>query len=355
MKGNCKDYEYLQFNDTHFFSVGIFLSAIFFPILFMGVTVTEYLDQPLYYIIKGFVYSSSMWFLLRYELIFLRKKFPKISQTLKRNIYLALYGLLITGVICTVMGFLSAFIFDKLGVTIKGTGFNALYIVYAYMLSLSIFAVYEAVYFAGKYKRAVEERERLKTMHVQTELENLRNQINPHFLFNSLNTLMNLIPKDPDRAMSYLNKLSKFYRYSVNKKDDTAVSINREVKNAKIYADLLHERFGNSIEIEFKGHMPESAKILPMTLQLLIENAVKHNIVSKSKPLKIEIYPDMNGEYIFVKNNLQKKIQAVSSTGMGLRNIKDRFTYMTDKKVRVNESAESFEVAIPIIHTMALV
>lgn len=354
MKANCKDYEYLQFDDTKFVTIGIILSALFFPLLFMGVSVEEYLSKPLYYMFKGIIYSSAMWLLLRFELIFLRKKFPKISQTLKRNLFLAAYGMVITGLICTVFGCIFSFVFDRLGVTIVGTGFNPLFIVFAYMLSLSIFAVYEAVYFAGKYKRAVEDRERLKTMHVQTELDNLRNQINPHFLFNSLNTLMNLIPKDPDRAMTYLNKLSKFYRYSVNQKDDTSVCINTEIKNAKIYADLLHERFGDNIEIEFKGYFPESAMILPMTLQLLIENSVKHNIVSKSKPLLVEIYPDMDGEYIYVKNNLQRKIQAVNSTGMGLRNIKERFSYLTDKEVRISESDGQFEVAIPLIHSMVL-
>ena len=354
MKSNCKNFEYLQFDDTVFVSVGIFLSAIFFPILFMGVTIPEYLEQPHYYMIKGGIYSASMWLLLRQELIFLRKKFPLLSQTLKRNLFLSAYGLVITGVICIVMGMLTSFVFNKFGIKIKGTEFKFLYTIYAYMLSLAIFAVYEAVYFAGKYKRAVEDRERLKTVHVQTELENLRNQINPHFLFNSLNTLMNLIPKDPDRAMNYLNKLSKFYRYSVNKKEDTTVSLSIEIKNAKIYADLLHERFGNNISIEFKEPLPDNAKILPMTLQLLIENAVKHNIVSKSKPLKIEIYSDLEGDFIHVKNNLQKKIQAVNSTGMGIRNIKDRFSYMTNKKVTISESDDTFKIAIPLIKSMAM-
>lgn len=355
MKSNCKNFEYLQFDDTVFVGVGIFLSAIFFPILFMGVTIPDYLEQPHFYLIKGAIYSSLMWLLLRQELIFLRKKMPKISQTLKRNLFLAAIGLVLTAIICIVMGFLTSIIFSKLGIEIKGTEFNILYIIYAYMLSLSIFAVYEAIYFAGKYKRAVEDRERLKTVHVQTELENLRNQINPHFLFNSLNTLMNLIPKDPDRAMTYLNKLSKFYRYSVNKKEDTTVDLSVEINNAKIYADLLNERFGNNISIAFSESLPEQAKILPMTLQLLIENAVKHNIVSKSKPLEIEIYSDLDGAYIFVKNNLQKKIQAVNSTGMGLNNIKDRFSYMTDQKVKVNETEDTFEIAIPLIKSMALV
>ena len=353
MKKQSKNFEYLQFNDIHFVIGGIILTAIAFPILYMGVSIQEYLNDPFYHLIKSSIYASCLWFLLRFELIYLRKKFPKISQTLKRNLFLALYGLIITFLTCLVLGAVLYQIFDLLNIKSRDDEtFNFLYVLYAYLMGLSIFAMYEAVYFAGKYKRAVEDRERLKTMHVQTELDHLRNQINPHFLFNSLNTLMNLIPKDSDRAMTYLNKLSKFYRYSVNRKDDTTVSINTEIKNAKIYADLLHERFGDNIEISFKGYFPDSGMILPMTLQLLIENAVKHNIVSKSKPLYVEIYPDFNGEYVIVKNNFQPKIQAVNSTGMGLRNIRDRFSYLTEKMVKISEGSDTFEVSIPIIHSL---
>ncbi len=355
MKANCKNFEYLQFNDTKFVTIGIILTSLFFPILFMGVSVEEYKELHIFYFLKSVFYALPLWLLLRSILIFLRKRYPKISQTFKRNILLAISGLIATSLVCVVMNPPTNYIMSKLGIHLKGENFQVMFIVYAYLLGLSIFAIYEAVYFAGKYKRAVEDRERLKTMHVQTELDNLRNQINPHFLFNSLNTLMNLIPKDPDRAMTYLNKLSKFYRYSVNQKDDTSVLISTEIKNAKIYADLLHERFGDNIEIDFKGHMPEGATILPMTLQLLIENAVKHNIVSKSKPLKVEVYADLNGEYIYVRNNLQVKIQAVNSTGMGLRNIKERFSYLTEKKVIVDDSDGFFEIAVPLIYAKLLV
>lgn len=355
MKNKCKNYEYLQFDDTYFVYVGIALCAVFFPILFLGVTVHEYLNNPIYYFIKGAIFSGVLWYLLRYELIFLRKKFPKISQTFKRNLLLGVYGFVLTQLVCVVLGYSINYLLESIGIRTDMKTYEFIYGFYAFILALAIFAVYEAIYYAGKYKRVVEERERLKTAQVQTELENLRNQINPHFLFNSLNTLMNLIPKDPDRAMTYLNKLSKFYRYSVNRKDDTTVLLATEIKNAKIYADLLHERFGDNIEIEFKGHIPEGAKILPMTLQLLIENAVKHNIVSKSKPLTIELFADLNGEYIYVRNNLQVKIQAVNSTGMGLRNIKERFSYLTDKEVRVDESEGFFEIAIPLIQSEVLV
>ena len=355
MKNNCKNYEYLQFDDTLFVYGGIAVSAVFFPILFLGISVTDYLANPIYYFIKGSIFASVLWFLLRYELIYLRKKYPKISQTLKRNLLLGLYGFVLTQIVCIVIGYLMNFVLDAVGLRIDMRAYDFLYGFYAFILALGIFAFYEAIYYAGKYKTVVAERERLKTVQVQAELENLRNQINPHFLFNSLNTLMNLIPKDPDRAMSYLNKLSKFYRYTVNRKDDTTVLVATEIKNAKIYADLLHERFGDNIQIEFKGHIPTQAKILPMTLQLLIENAVKHNIVSKAKPLTIELFADLNGEYIYVRNNLQVKIQAVNSTGMGLRNIKERFSYLTDKEIRVDQSGGFFEIAIPLIQSEVLV
>lgn len=355
MVARSKYYKYLQFEDKKFMWIGIVLSAVLFPIVFMGINVHEYMRLPQYYFIKGFVYASTMWYLLRYELIFLRKKYPKLSQTLKRNLYLAGYGFVLTWVICVVLGIANNYVFDYLGVEIKGTTFNVLYIIYAYFVSLSIFATYEAIYFFKKYEIAVEERERLKTTQVQTQLDNLRNQINPHFLFNSLNTLMNLIPKDPDRAMTYLNKLSKFYRYSVGKNEDNTIGLQTEIQNAKIYADLLKERFGSSIDIQFDTVANLHDQVLPMTLQLLIENAVKHNIVSKNQPLRIDISIDTDKDYLYVNNNLQKKIQAVTSTGMGLNNIKERYKYFTDHEIIVKKRDDIFEVGIPLIKSTVLV
>ncbi len=206
------------------------------------------------------------------------------------------------------------------------------------------------MYFLYKYKEAIVEKEQLKQAHTQSQLDNLRNQINPHFLFNSLNTLMNLIPMDSDRAMNYLSKLSKFYRYTVSNQEQTLVPLYTELENTKIYADLLHERFHNGIQIQFPDLKNTKVQILPLCLQLLIENAVKHNIVANKKPLTIQLELIENQTYIQVKNNIQKKIQPVSSTGMGLKNIKNRVAFFTDLPVIIEETETEFKVAIPLLN-----
>jgi LytS/YehU family sensor histidine kinase len=219
-----------------------------------------------------------------------------------------------------------------------------------YFLTLTITLLYNTIYFIQQYKNAVVEKNQLQLAHVQGQLDNLRNQINPHFLFNSLNTLMNLIPTDTERAMNYLDKLSKFYRYVVSNRTQTLTSLKAELEVTAVYVDLLKERFQNAIHIQLPKHVPFDAQILPLSLQLLIENAVKHNIVSHKRPLYIDVEIDEVGEYLWVHNNVQKKIQEVSSTGMGLSNIKERFAFFTKAEVEIGEVENRFSVGLPFIH-----
>ena len=218
-----------------------------------------------------------------------------------------------------------------------------------YFLTFSITFLYDAIYFFHKFKEAILEKEQIQKAHIQAQLDNLRNQINPHFLFNSLNTLMNLIPTNPDRAMNYLSKLSKFYRYAVSNQEASLVPIQTELQNVKIYTDLLKERFHESIRINLSITESIQGRLVPLCLQLLIENAVKHNIVSKKKPLEISIQLIENEKYIEVRNNIQKKIQEVSSTGIGLKNIRNRVAFFTDAPLLVHEDNHHFSVAVPII------
>lgn len=348
MVGHCKHFEYLGFDDRKIMLISIPVFALFVPVLFENIPFYTYIQNPFKEYCEGLFYTASLWLGIRYVIIYLRKKMPQLHQTMMRISIMAVSAVITTFFIfyiCKycILGMESCFGLDSpYGSDHRSKAF-------VYLMTLALMIKYEAIYFFNRYKKAIQEKEQLQTAHVQAQLDNLRNQINPHFLFNSLNTLMNLIPKDQDRAMSYLEKLSKFYRYSVGKKDDTSINIETEIANAKIYADLLHERFGSNIQIEFRNHVPKDTQILPMTLQLLIENAVKHNVVSKNSPLQIEVETKKDGEYIMVKNNLRKKIQAVSSTGMGLDNIKKRFAYFTKKPVLINENPDSFQVLIPLL------
>ena len=181
----------------------------------------------------------------------------------------------------------------------------------------------------------------------------MKNQVNPHFLFNSLNTLTYLIPEEPDKAVNFVQKLSKVYRYILEIRDQKIVTISDELEFLNAYVFLLKERFGENLNIDID--IPQKyyhSKIVPLSLQILFENVIKHNIISTQKPLMIKV--SIQKDKLIVKNNLQKKNQVISSTSMGLQNIKNRYQFFTKKEVDVIVTADSFLVALPLVDHMVI-
>jgi two-component system LytT family sensor kinase len=179
------------------------------------------------------------------------------------------------------------------------------------------------------------------------QYDNLKNQLNPHFLFNALSALNSLIFENPQLASDFLQQLSKVYRYVLENKDKNAVSLQTEFDFVSHYVKLLETRFGEGLKVIFE--IDESARekaIVPVTLQILIENAVKHNTTSKSSPLVISI--QANDGYLTVANNLQKKQAVETSNGQGLENLKNLYRFISDKPVEVLETVDSFAVKIPL-------
>jgi len=181
------------------------------------------------------------------------------------------------------------------------------------------------------------------------QFESLKNQIDPHFLFNSLNVLSSLIEENPDMAQDFTTSLSKIYRYVLEQKDKELVPIEEELDFAKTYMTLLEMRFENSIIFTFPDNIDfNDGKVVPLSLQLLLENCIKHNIASEQKPLRIRIYLE-NGALI-VENNMQKKETLDSERkGVGLPNIVNRYAILTKRNVFVEESNEYFKVKIPVL------
>lgn len=176
----------------------------------------------------------------------------------------------------------------------------------------------------------------------------LKNQLDPHFLFNSLNVLTSLIDENPDGAQKFTTSLSKVYRYVLEQKNKELVSVEEELKFAKTYISLLKMRFENSIQFHIPDEIsnPE-AKIVPLSLQLLLENAVKHNKISEESPLIISIYENQGN--LMVKNNLQHKNVLHKSSGIGLVNITQRYDLLTSRKVIINKNEHHFEVGLPML------
>ncbi len=200
----------------------------------------------------------------------------------------------------------------------------------------------------NRWKKTIETAEQLKRENLIAQYETLKNQVNPHFLFNSLNTISTLITKDPETADRFVKQLSEVYRYVLEFKDKELVDISTELKFIDSYLYLHKIRFGDNLVIKnnIKGG---DFYIAPLSIQILVENAVKHNIISDNKPLTIEMY--LEEFYLIVANNLQKKKILESKDKIGLDNIKSRYQILSDKPVIIEESDEKFVVKIPLIYT----
>jgi len=340
---------YLSFDDRKLMLFGIPILAAIIPLIFFDVSIDEYLPIAHQELPESMIYTSAFWFWNRFILISLRKRYDAFTESIRR------FTLQILIIIITAP-LISFAIASLLNIIYALTDFVDLCdptllqgMASTYFLTVSVMLLYDTIYFFHKYKEAIMEKEWIQQAHIQSQLDNLRNQINPHFLFNSMNTLMNLIPEEGDRARKYLSKLSTFYRYAVSKQEEATVPIAMELDNAKVYVELLQERFGKSLVIQMPDLVRINKHTLPLSLQLLIENAIKHNIVSKNKPLQIEVFFSADDKYLVVRNNIQRKIQAVESTGMGLDNIKKRIAFFTEDLLIVSSHNNYFEVRMPLI------
>jgi hypothetical protein len=219
------------------------------------------------------------------------------------------------------------------------------------ILSLGVSVFMHARGFMLNWKQASKKevtQQRIIAGTANAKFETLKNQIDPHFLFNSLNVLSSLIEENPENAQRFTTSLSKIYRYVLDQKDKELVSVTEELSFAKTYMNLLKMRFENSLFYELPETIinPE-AKVVPLSLQLLLENTVKHNVVSEQRPLRIRIFID--GDYLAIQNDFQKKEVMQNRQGVGLQNIVDRYGIITNRKVLIEQNEQTFTVKIPIL------
>lgn len=202
--------------------------------------------------------------------------------------------------------------------------------------------------FFKEWKKSLVEVEHYKAQSALAQLQNLKEQVNPHFLFNNLSVLSSLVYKDQDKAVDFINQLSKVYRYLLDTRNNELITLGEELKFIESYTYLLKIRFDKNIE--FRLDIPTNRHSLllpPLALQLLIENAIKHNEISSDLPLKILIVEYDN--VLEVKNNLQRRNNNEVSSKTGLNNIRQRYKHYTDKVVEVMEDGKFFIVRIPLL------
>lgn len=200
---------------------------------------------------------------------------------------------------------------------------------------------------AEKKNEVLLENEQLKHENVLVQLNSLKNQLNPHFLFNSLNTLSWLINEDKAKSQRYLQKLSQVLRYSLTMQEQSLVSLKEEMDLVDSYIFLLQMRFGDNLKIYKDVDEQASVKIPPLSIQLLIENAIKHNVISSALPLSIFVDYQSDSKSLLVRNSLNLRPNS-AGTGIGLANLNQRFKLLTHREIEIKQG-EEFCVVLPLI------
>ena len=222
-------------------------------------------------------------------------------------------------------------------------------LIYAWLANLLFHLLNAIMFYFTEYKTKWMEAEELKRISAQAELQLVKSQINPHFLFNNLNVLSALIMKNNEEANKFIEEFSKVYCYILNNHDKELVDIKTELEFIKPYIFLLQKRFDVGLDITIE--VPEAYEkfyVIPASLQMLIENAIKHNVVSKTKPLHIDVHINGNNT-IVVSNNLQLRQSVDNSTKIGLANIIKRYQLVSGKNVTVKNGSTDFTVALPLL------
>ncbi|MCZ4693741.1 sensor histidine kinase [Ancylomarina euxinus] len=218
------------------------------------------------------------------------------------------------------------------------------------VLSLGIATFFHAKGSMQALKVALTQKALLENQNIASQYEALKNQVDPHFLFNSLNVLSSLVDENPEMAQKFISKLSHIYRYILDQKNQELVNLEEELSFADKYIFLQQIRFEGGVNYSTDIAFSDMNKTtIPLALQILIENIFKHNIVSDEKPINIKIETD--NHYLIVSNNINPKSTKQTSHKMGLENIKARYNYFTDERIIIEETADLFKIKLPLINS----
>lgn len=283
---------------------------------------------------------------------FLNKKFPWSEATTKRAV-ISIISILLANIIlvyfCNYMNFV---VFQKSATTEEYFTGKYNYINwFTINIALLISAFLHAKGFMEELKKNSKKEvveQKLIAKSANAQFESLKNQLDPHFLFNSLNVLSSLIDENPRQAQKFTASMSKIYRYVLEQKDKELVTVEDELEFAKTYCELLKTRFEDSVDFIFDVKKEDYRRfVVPLSLQLLLENCIKHNFATSSKPLIIKIYSE--NDTLCIENNLQVREQIKESSGIGLSNIVQRYSLLTKKNVFIEKSEDYFKVKLPVL------
>lgn len=278
--------------------------------------------------------------------LWLNQQLPWTQSSLKR----ILYQLLLSGIYTLLCVNLTYYLF-KTSFTDTAPDSQQLILlnIYGTFVIIPVFSMYFGIYFLTKWKKATIEAEELKKEHMRTELLALKNHIDPHFLFNNLNILSSLIQPENEDAQHFLEKFSDVYRYVLRSKEAEVIKLSVELDFLEAYLFLVKKRFSGQVHIDMQlQHATDNKYIPPLSLQMLVENALKHNKFSMKKPLNIKIYIEDN--YLVVSNNVRPLAESgKGETGSGLYNIRKRYALISDTEPIIDNGDEFFVVKLPLL------
>jgi hypothetical protein len=294
------------------------------------------------------LYSLVLYFVNAILFIYL-DKFFEVDRFTKRRVFIGFLGSFIVSILAIFL----LRIFED--VVVEGKTFSAFFqnevlanYLVAVIMTFFVTLAFHTFFFYKAYQENKVKEQKIIAGTASAKFESLKNQIDPHFLFNSLNVLSSLIEENPENAQRFTTSLSKIYRYVLEQKDKELVSVEEELAFAKTYMNLLKMRFENSLFYELPTTIPNpEAKVVPLSLQLLLENTVKHNVVSEQRPLHIRIF--IEGDYLAIQNDYQKKEVLQDRRGVGLQNIINRYGIITNRKVLIEQNEQIFTVKIPVL------
>lgn len=283
---------------------------------------------------------------------FLNRKFPW-SETTRTRAIISIISILIANTVlvyfCNYMNFV---VIQK--ATTTEEFFSGKYNVsnwFTINIALLISAFLHAKGFVEELRKTSKKEvveQKLIAKSANAQFESLKNQLDPHFLFNSLNVLSSLIDENPKQAQKFTASMSKIYRYVLEQKDKELVTVEDELEFAKTYCELLKTRFEDSVDFVFEVKKEDYKRfVVPLSLQLLLENCIKHNFATSSKPLIIKIFSE--NDTLCIENNLQVREQIKESSGIGLANIVQRYSLLTKKNVFIEKSEDYFKVKLPVL------
>jgi sensor histidine kinase YesM len=277
----------------------------------------------------------------------LDRKLPWLHFPLKRLVVQFLVTIILSMVIIVVTVLLTGlFLHQKITSDFFfSSGWFMMKIAFTFIFVGSLLS--NAILFFKNWKEAAVQQEKLKREQLALQYETLKSQVNPHFLFNNLNSLTSLISSNPNKAIYFVKKLSEVYRYVLDQKDQALVDLDTELQFVESYVFLQKIRFGDNLNVQF-NIFSKNQKVIPLSIQMLVENAIKHNEISDRKPLEIRIF-STDDNCLVVENGLQKK-SGSGGSGSGIQNIKERYEFFTDRKVSIFENDEKFLVSLPLLN-----